>query len=569
MCFSWIAVPFQRWCKGVLHSEKALFDFKFSWRDYNPRLWVHCSSFSAKDSIETCVAIGDRNSHSAVHAQLVFLDTRFAMAEELGSIEQAGSKRKNGPVSPQQLAKRPRYGEERKVPPPKKRNPGVSFSDQHFGETTYYFEGGLRKVRPYYFDFETYCKGRWVGKSLLEVFSSEFRAEPIEYYRAAAKAGRLRLNGEPVKDLNMILKNNDFMRNTVHRHEPPVTAQPIEILVNNEDVVVVDKPSSLPVHPCGRFRHNTVIFILGKEHGLKELHTIHRLDRMTSGVLMFAKTAVISKKIDEQVRERKMEKEYVCRVEGEFPEGEVICEEPILVVSFKVGVCRVDPKGKPCKTVFQRVRHNGKSSVVRCIPYTGRTHQIRVHLQYLGHPIINDPIYNVDAWGPEKGKSGKIGKTDEQLLEALINEHQTKQSLNLLDLPQEDLRGTGESKTLENCIDCTSSGQVYNSSCINPCHIDSNVQQENAEMLESVELVRADSPYTKAENSSMDNCKESDHSEMPVLGKDFLCGECKLVRRDPCPKDLVMYLHALRYKSSDFEYASKMPTWATDDWNED
>lgn len=102
------------------------------------------------------------------------------------------------------------------------------------------------------------------------------------------------------------LQNNDFLRNTVHRHEPPVTAQPIRILAEDEEVVVVDKPSSLPVHPCGRFRHNTVIFILGKEHGLRELHTLHRLDRMTSGVLMFAKTAAVSKRIDEQVRQRQV-----------------------------------------------------------------------------------------------------------------------------------------------------------------------------------------------------------------------------------------------------------------------
>lgn len=92
----------------------------------------------------------------------------------------------------------------------------------------------------------------------------------------------------------------------MHRHEPPVTAQPIRILAEDDEVVVVDKPSSLPVHPCGRFRHNTVIFILGKEHGLRELHTLHRLDRMTSGVLMFAKTAAVSKRIDEQVRQRQV-----------------------------------------------------------------------------------------------------------------------------------------------------------------------------------------------------------------------------------------------------------------------
>lgn len=95
---------------------------------------------------------------------------------------------------------------ERVVPPPKKRRTGVSFGDEHFAETTYYFEGGLRKVRPYYFDFQTYCKGRWVGRSLLHVFSTEFRSQPLEYYEAAIRAGRLHLNEEPVQDLSIVLK---------------------------------------------------------------------------------------------------------------------------------------------------------------------------------------------------------------------------------------------------------------------------------------------------------------------------------------------------------------------------
>lgn len=95
---------------------------------------------------------------------------------------------------------------ERYIPPPQKRNQGVSFRQEHFDETSYYFEGGLRKVHPYYFDYKTYCKGRWIGKSLLEVFSSEFRAESLEYYKAAAKEGRIRLNETPVEDLSVILR---------------------------------------------------------------------------------------------------------------------------------------------------------------------------------------------------------------------------------------------------------------------------------------------------------------------------------------------------------------------------
>lgn len=95
---------------------------------------------------------------------------------------------------------------ERYIPPPQKRNPVVGFTQEHFNETSYYFEGGLRKVFPYYFDFKTYCKGRWVGKTLLDVFNSEFRAESIEYYQRAAKEGRIRLNETPVEDLSVVLR---------------------------------------------------------------------------------------------------------------------------------------------------------------------------------------------------------------------------------------------------------------------------------------------------------------------------------------------------------------------------
>lgn len=101
-------------------------------------------------------------------------------------------------------------------------------------------------------------------------------------------------------------QNNDYLRNTVHRHEPPVVGRPLKILVNDGEVLVVDKPASIPVHPCGRFRHNTVMFILGKELGIPELHTVHRLDKLTSGVLLFARTLETSKKLDQLVRDRQV-----------------------------------------------------------------------------------------------------------------------------------------------------------------------------------------------------------------------------------------------------------------------
>lgn len=119
-------------------------------------------------------------------------------------------------------------------------------------------------------------------------------------------------------------------------------------------------------------------------------------------------------------------KEYVARVKGEFPEGDVVCEQPILQISPKLGLNRVRANGKTARTVFKRLAFVPASetrqaySIVRCRPLTGRTHQLRVHLQFLGHPITNDPIYsNQRVFGPELGKAASTDVDDEDVMTRL------------------------------------------------------------------------------------------------------------------------------------------------------
>ncbi|XP_033235913.1 RNA pseudouridylate synthase domain-containing protein 2-like isoform X2 [Drosophila pseudoobscura] len=311
----------------------------------------------------------------------------------------------------------------------KAKRPG--FTDERYQETSYYIENGLRKVYPYYFTFTTFTKGRWVGEKILDIFSREFRAHPSEEYERCIQAGTLTVNFEKVP-IDYRLKHNDLLANIVHRHEVPVTCQPIKIVHMNEDLVVVNKPASIPVHPCGRYRHNTVVFILAKEFNLKNLRTIHRLDRLTSGLLLFGRSPKKARQMEQQIRNRQVEKEYICRVEGIFPDEIVECKEPIEVVSYKIGVCKVSQRGKDCTTTFQKISQNGKTSVVLCKPLTGRMHQIRVHLQYLGYPILNDPLYNHEVFGPLKGRFGDIGgKSDDELIRDLINIHNAENWLGI------------------------------------------------------------------------------------------------------------------------------------------
>ncbi|XP_039226767.1 RNA pseudouridylate synthase domain-containing protein 2 isoform X3 [Drosophila yakuba] len=417
----------------------------------------------------------------------------------------------------------------------KTKRPG--FSDERYDETSYYFENGLRKVYPYFFTFTTFAKGRWVDEKILDVFVREFRAAPPEEYERSLEAGKLTVNYEKVpKDYK--IKHNDLLANVVHRHEVPVTSQPIKIVYMDKDIVVVNKPASIPVHPCGRYRHNTVVFILAKEHNLKNLRTIHRLDRLTSGLLLFGRTAERARELELQIRTRQVQKEYVCRVEGRFPDGTVECNEKIDVVSYKIGVCKVSPKGKDCKTTFKRIGEVGSDSIVLCKPLTGRMHQIRVHLQYLGYPISNDPLYNHEVFGPLKGKGGDIGGiTEEQLISNLISIHNAENWLGLEgdQIVSAEIKGGATSTSVvENPLNSETAAPVI------------------SETLEPNNATATQTCYEEPDRSFDPKKTTSDPQ----------CSECKINYRDPGTKDLIMYLHAWKYRGVGWEYETELPDWA-------
>ncbi|KAK7114099.1 hypothetical protein V1264_000219 [Littorina saxatilis] len=263
----------------------------------------------------------------------------------------------------------------------KNSNPG--FNIDIFQETDYYFENGLRKVYPYPFTFSTYAKERWYGRSIQDTFENEFRVDSPDNFRTSVKKGNMRVNGAVV-GLDYVLKNGDLIEHHIHRHENPVSGTPIEIIEDTPELVVINKPSSIPCHPCGKFRFNSIVFIMGKEFGYANLRNIYRLDRLTSGVLIMGKTAKKTKELENQILHRHVQKEYVARVMGEFPEGEIVSDQPLGCLSHKLTLWQVQAGGKASRTTFKRISYNGKTSVVKCMPHTGRTHQIRVHLQYLG-----------------------------------------------------------------------------------------------------------------------------------------------------------------------------------------
>ncbi|ORY65454.1 DRAP deaminase [Pseudomassariella vexata] len=303
----------------------------------------------------------------------------------------------------------------------------------------YYIENGLRRIAPYHYTYQTWCKQRWRGRELLDVFESEFRDRPVAYYKSAMENGKICVNGNPVMP-DYILKNGDLVSHKIHRHEPPVTAEDIGIIHEDDDMIVINKPSGIPVHPAGRYNFNSVVEIMKVERGREWIaYPCNRLDRLTSGIMFVANNPKAAEDLSTQIAQRSVRKEYIARVMGNFPDGEVVCDQPILQISPKLGLNRIRANGRDARTVFKKLAYypshgptqdsgtdhhhdpseakqedlrpwmrkaNDGYSIVRCLPVTGRTHQLRVHLQHLGHPIQNDPIYaNQRVWGANLGRN--------------------------------------------------------------------------------------------------------------------------------------------------------------------
>lgn len=247
-------------------------------------------------------------------------------------------------------------------------------------------------VQVYFYTFIANVKGRWVGDTLISVMAREFLTETMEYYRAAIEVGAILVNGQKAYE-DYILQAHDKIMHLVHLHELECPA--IEIIADHGGLVVVNKPSGIPCHPTSRFQKYCVL----KAMPSTDMRCLHRLDLVTSGVLFLATSAC-------KVTLDGAKKIYIARVEGFFPK-EVSVEKKILVLP---GRCEISDRGKPASTLFRRISYKNGHSLVECTLNTGRRHQIRVHLQSIGFPVLKDLLY---------GQSSKVERRYERCETAL------------------------------------------------------------------------------------------------------------------------------------------------------
>jgi 23S rRNA pseudouridine1911/1915/1917 synthase len=181
-----------------------------------------------------------------------------------------------------------------------------------------------------------------------------------------------------------------------NRHGPEQI--PLAILFEDADILVIDKPAGLVVHPGSGNWSGTLLNALLRHApalaGVPRAGIVHRLDKDTSGLLIVAKTVPAQVDLVRQLQARSVTREYVAIVHGALPREGVV-EAPIGRHPVHRTRMAVVARGKPAKTYYFPIEHGHGWSRLRCRLETGRTHQIRVHLNSIGHPLIGDPVYGI------------------------------------------------------------------------------------------------------------------------------------------------------------------------------
>ncbi len=214
------------------------------------------------------------------------------------------------------------------------------------------------------------------------------------------KSGAVQVNGQVVTSPKTEIETTDEI--TVELPEQTADATDIPVLYEDEDIVVINKPAGVLTHAKGGIsQEHTVADMLQPlttfASDTNRAGIVHRLDRETSGVLVGARTPAAAEFLQKQFAQRTTKKTYIAIVEGVPKHTEALIDLPIGRSPAKPSTFRVDPKGKSAQTTYYVLDVQNDKSLVKLQPKTGRTHQLRVHMAHIGHPIVGDIVYGKSA----------------------------------------------------------------------------------------------------------------------------------------------------------------------------
>ncbi len=227
--------------------------------------------------------------------------------------------------------------------------------------------------------------------------------------------GRVLLRGAPVRKNYRCSAGDCFLLSLPEAEEVPLVPQdiPLDVVYEDGDVIVVNKPRGLVVHPAPGHSDGTLVnallFHCGDSlsgiGGEKRPGIVHRIDKDTSGLLIVAKNDFAHQTLSEQLADRSLSRVYEAVVRGNLREDAGTVSKPIGRHPTDRKRMAVLPGGRPAVTHWEVLARYRGYTHIRCRLETGRTHQIRVHLASLGHPLLGDAVYGAPA--PDKGLTGQ------------------------------------------------------------------------------------------------------------------------------------------------------------------
>ncbi len=224
------------------------------------------------------------------------------------------------------------------------------------------------------------------------------------------KAGQVLVNGQDKKAKYSVQAGDVISYQVPEVEEVTYVAEniPLEIVYQDTDVAVVNKPQGMVVHPSAGHISGTLVNALlyhvkdlSGINGVLRPGIVHRIDKDTSGLLMIAKNDEAHTKLAAELKEKKSLRKYLAIVHGNLPSDRGVIEAPIGRSEKDRKKQAVTAKGKEALTRFQVLERFGDYTLMELTLETGRTHQIRVHMAYIGHPVAGDEVY-----GPRKTLKG-------------------------------------------------------------------------------------------------------------------------------------------------------------------